>query len=47
VIVLSNLDVGTAASADVLSEHVRARLRGKPAISIAETLAPTKCARER
>jgi hypothetical protein len=36
VIVLSNVGTGTWVSADVLGEHIRARLSGKPAVSIAE-----------
>ena len=32
-IVLSNVGPGTAVSADVLGEHVRARLGGRPAVS--------------
>ena len=33
---LSNVGTGTVASADVLGEHVRARLSGKPAASLSE-----------
>jgi len=39
-VVLSNVVVGTAISADVVGEHVRARLFGKPALSIAEVVLP-------
>ena len=40
VIVLSNVGPGTAVSADVLGEHVRARLDGRPAVSLAEVTIP-------
>jgi CubicO group peptidase (beta-lactamase class C family) len=40
VIVLSNVATGTAASADVLGEHIRARLDGRPAVSLAEITIP-------
>ena len=39
-IVLSNVGTGTWVSADVLGEHIRARLSGKPAVSIAEVAIP-------
>lgn len=39
-IVLSNVGSGTWVSADVLGEHIRARLSGKPAVSIAEAAIP-------
>jgi hypothetical protein len=39
-IVLSNVGPGTATSADVLGEHVRARLSGQPAVSLAEVSIP-------
>jgi CubicO group peptidase (beta-lactamase class C family) len=39
-IVLSNVGPGTAVSADALGEHVRARLDGKPAVSLAEVAIP-------
>jgi hypothetical protein len=39
-IILSNVGRGTAASADVLGEHIRARLDGKAAISLAEVTIP-------
>jgi CubicO group peptidase (beta-lactamase class C family) len=40
VIVLSNVGPGTAVSADVLGEHLHARLGGKPAVSLAEVIIP-------
>jgi hypothetical protein len=40
VIVLSNAGPGTAVSADVVGRHVRARLNGSPAMSIAEVTIP-------
>jgi CubicO group peptidase (beta-lactamase class C family) len=39
-IVLSNVGPGTWVSADVLGEHIRARLSGEPAVSIAEVAIP-------
>lgn len=39
-IVLSNVGPGTWVSADVLGEHLRARLRGTPAVSIAQAAIP-------
>jgi CubicO group peptidase (beta-lactamase class C family) len=39
-IVLSNVGPGTAVSADAVGEHVRARLAGKPAVSLAEIAIP-------
>jgi CubicO group peptidase (beta-lactamase class C family) len=39
-IILSNVGPGTAASADVLGEHIRARLDGKAAVSLAEVTIP-------
>lgn len=40
VIVLSNVSNGTWVSADVLGEHIRARLRGTPAVSLAQAIIP-------
>ena len=40
VIVLSNVGPGTWMSAEVLGEHIRARLSGAPAVSIAEAVIP-------
>ncbi len=40
VIVLSNTGPGSALSADVVGEHVRARLAGKPAVAVTEIVLP-------
>jgi CubicO group peptidase (beta-lactamase class C family) len=40
VIVLSNVSNGTWVSADVLGEHIRARLSGVPAVSLAQATIP-------
>jgi CubicO group peptidase (beta-lactamase class C family) len=40
VVVLSNVGPGTAISADAVSAHVRARLDGRPAVSLAEVMIP-------
>jgi CubicO group peptidase (beta-lactamase class C family) len=40
VIVLSNIGPGSAVSADVVAQHVRARIAGTPAIAIAEAAIP-------
>ena len=39
-IILSNVGPGTVVSADVLGEHVRARLGGSPAVSLTEVTIP-------
>lgn len=39
-VVLSNLGPGTAVSADVVADHVRARLAGTAAVSVAEVVMP-------
>ncbi|MEX2260344.1 MAG: serine hydrolase domain-containing protein [Bryobacteraceae bacterium] len=39
-IILSNTGGGTVVSADILGHHIRSRLAGKPALSIAEVLVP-------
>ena len=47
VIVLSNVGPGTAVSAETIGEHIRARLDGKPAVSLAAVVdsADRRCAR--
>lgn len=40
VVVLSNVGPGTTVSAEMLGEHVRARLDGKPAVSLAAVVIP-------
>jgi hypothetical protein len=39
-VVLSNVGPGTAVSADVVADHVRARLAGRPAVSVTEVVIP-------
>jgi CubicO group peptidase (beta-lactamase class C family) len=41
-VVLSNTERGSSISADVISEHIRARLDGLPAIAIADTTVPER-----
>jgi CubicO group peptidase (beta-lactamase class C family) len=40
VVVLSNVGPGTAVSAETIGEHIRARLDGKPAVSLAAVVIP-------
>ena len=40
VVVLSNVGPGTAVSAETVGEHIRARLDGKPAVSLAAVVIP-------
>jgi len=40
VVVLSNIGPGTAVSAETIGEHIRARLDGKPAVSLAAVVIP-------